>query len=71
MRYQDIGYGVGWCNFAHSQVIKPDGDWDNLLERLKDCLPDTKNWMSSNLLKLNQYKTELVVFAPKDRVKQI
>jgi hypothetical protein len=27
--------------------------------------------MSSNLLKLNQDKTELIVFAPKNRVKQM
>jgi hypothetical protein len=27
-------------------------------------------WMSSNMLKLNQDKTELTVFAPKHRVKE-
>ena len=46
------------------QVIKPEGDWDDLSERLEVCLSDISAWMSSNLLKLNQDKTELIVFAP-------
>jgi hypothetical protein len=53
------------------QVIKPEGDCDDLSERLKACLSDISAWMSSNLLKLNQEKTELIVFAPKNRVKQM
>ena len=53
------------------QVIKPEGDCDDLSERLKACLSDISAWMSSNLLKLNQDKTELIVFAPKNRVKQM
>ena len=53
------------------QVTKPEGDWNDLSERLKACLSDISAWMSSNLLKLNQDKTELIVFAPKNRVKQM
>ena len=53
------------------QVIKPEGDWNDLSERLKSCLSEIRDWMSSNMLKLNQDKTELIVFAPKHRVKHI
>ena len=53
------------------KVIKPEGDRDDLSERLKAWLSDISAWMSSDLLKLNQYKTELIVFAPKSRVKQM
>jgi hypothetical protein len=53
------------------QVIKPEGDCDDISEHLKACLSDISAWMSSNLLKLNQDKTELIVFAPKNRVKQM
>jgi hypothetical protein len=53
------------------QVIKLEGDRDDLSERLKACLSDITAWMSSNLLKLNQDKTELIVFAPKSRVRQM
>jgi hypothetical protein len=37
------------------QVIKPLDNWD--------CLFDIKSWMCTNMLKLNQDKTELIVFA--------
>ncbi|CAC5366199.1 unnamed protein product [Mytilus coruscus] len=53
------------------QVIKPEGDWDDLSDRLKACLSQISDWMTSNMLKLNQDKTELIVFAPKHRVKQL
>ena len=51
------------------QVIKPQGDWSDLSERLERCLSDIADWMSANMLKLNQDKTELIIFAPKHQVK--
>jgi hypothetical protein len=50
------------------QVIKPQGDWSDLFERLERCLSDIADWMSVNMLKLNQDKTELIIFAPKHQV---
>lgn len=52
-------------------VIKPLGDWSELSTRLERCLSDISAWMSSNLLKLNQDKTELIVFAPKHRLSRL
>jgi hypothetical protein len=46
------------------QVIKPQGDWSDLSERLERCFSDIADWMSANMLKLNQEKTELIIFAP-------
>ena len=34
------------------------------------CLADISKWMCLNLLKLNQDKTELILFTPKTRVKE-
>jgi hypothetical protein len=51
------------------QVIKPQGDWSDLSGRLERCLSDIADWMSANMLKLNQDKTELIIFAPKHQVK--
>jgi hypothetical protein len=51
------------------QVIKPQGDWSDLSERLERCLLDIADWMSANMLKLNQDKTELIIFTPKHQVK--
>ena len=52
-------------------VVEPMENWGNISSRLKVCLSDIREWMSINLLKLNQDKTELMVFAPKHRVKDI
>ena len=45
-------------------VIRPLDNWNNYRVRLEACLSDISKWMSSNMLKLNHDKTELVVFAP-------
>jgi len=39
--------------------------------KLTSCLSDIREWMCSNLLKLNQDKTELMIFAPKHRTKEL
>jgi hypothetical protein len=35
----------------------------DLSERLERCLSDIADWMTANMLKLNQEKTELIIFA--------
>lgn len=49
-------------------VIEPRKSWTDTLHRIEACLADISDWMRSNPLKLNQDKTELIVFAPKQRV---
>jgi hypothetical protein len=39
--------------------------------KLASCLSDIREWMCSNLLKLNQDKTELMIFVPKHRAKEL
>jgi hypothetical protein len=39
--------------------------------RLEACIADISTWMKINLLKLDQDKTELIIFAPKHRVKEL
>jgi hypothetical protein len=66
-------------NFSHHSyaddtqvylVINPLDNWKNISRRLETCLSDVSVLMSSNMLKLNQDKTELIVFAPKHHVKE-
>ena len=46
--------------------FKPgDDDMQNILVRLQACVTDLKSWMDSNMLKLNEDKTEFIVFCPK------
>ena len=49
-------------------VVEPLCNWGDISNKLTVCLSDIRDWMSSNLLKLNQDKTELMVFAPKNKV---
>ena len=61
-------------NFSHHSyaddthvylVIKPLDNWKNISRRLETCLSDVSVLMSSNMFKLNQDKTELIVlFSP-------
>jgi hypothetical protein len=39
--------------------------------RLEPCIADISTWMKINLLKLNQDNTELIILAPKHRVKEL
>ena len=66
-------------NFSHHSyaddtqvylVIKPLDNWKNISRRLETCLSDVSVLMSSTMLKLNQDKTELIVFAPKHHVNE-
>ena len=50
-------------------VIEPLDRWTDISSRIEACVADISDWMRSDLLKQNQDKTELIVFAPKPRVK--
>lgn len=49
-------------------VIKPSDDWSDVTGCLEPCFSEISAWMKSNMLKLNEDKTELIVFAPKHRL---
>ncbi|CAC5411396.1 unnamed protein product [Mytilus coruscus] len=46
-------------------VIKPLDNWVNYFSKLELCLSDISSWMSTNMLKLNQDKTELIILTQK------
>lgn len=51
-------------------LFKPK-NWDNTALRLETCMKEIKQWMCANMLKLNQDKTEFIVFSPKHHVKDL
>ena len=62
------------CYADESQVylvIEPIDSWTDISVRLEACIADISTWMKVKLLKLNQDKTELIIFAPKHRVKEL
>ena len=52
-------------------IIRPLENWDNYFVRLEACISDIGSWMTSNLLKLNQDKTELIVFTTKQNLPSV
>jgi hypothetical protein len=46
-------------------VIKQNDAWNSIADIFQHCLSNVNSWMQSNVLKLNQDKTELIIFAPK------
>jgi hypothetical protein len=52
-------------------VVEPRDNLSDMSVKLMSCLSDICEWMCSNLLKLNQDKTEIMIFAPKHRPKEL
>ena len=52
-------------------VFEPLEKWIDISKRLEDCFTDISSWMCSNMLKLNEDKHEVMLFAPKHRVKDL
>ena len=50
-------------------VIKPKDSWTSVVPALEACLSDISSWTRLNMLKINQDKTELIIFTPKHQVK--
>ena len=69
-------FGIGRQFFADdSQLINkfsPDPDViQAVIRNLEECCHQIKNWMLKNRLKLNEEKTEAIIFGPKEKVKSI
>lgn len=46
-------------------------DWEKTASSIQACVAEISEWMSGNMLKLNQDKTELIVFAPKNQARNL
>ena len=61
-------HGVDYHNYADDQQLylsfSPtiDGDKERCLRNLQNCIQDIRHWMKTNLLKLNDNKTEFIMF---------
>ena len=49
-------------------AIMPKTTSSDVANKLEACLVDISTWMSANMLKLNEEKTELIIFNPKHQV---
>jgi len=47
----------------------PQTTWSDVAKKLEACLADISTWMSANMLKLNEEKTELIIFNPTHQVR--
>ena len=64
-------HGVDYHNYANDQQLylsfSPaiDGDKERCLRNLQNCIHDIRHWMKTNLLKLNDNKTEFIMVGSK------
>ena len=54
-------------------TFKPSrsGDKDTVVSRLEACIEDIRDWMTQNLLKLNEDKTEFIVFGTRQQLEKV
>ena len=52
-------------------INRPLKNWNNYIVRFEACIADIGPWMTSILLKLNQDKTEHIVFTTKQHLKSV
>jgi len=50
-------------------AIMPKTTWSDAAKKLVACLADISTWMSANMLRLNEEKTEIIIFNPKHQVR--
>lgn len=48
-------------------VINPVATRATIAARLEACLSDISYWMTTNILKINQDETELIILSPKNK----
>lgn len=48
-------------------VINPVATRATIAAGLEACLSDISDWMTTNILKINQDETELIIFSPKNK----
>ncbi|CAC5407955.1 unnamed protein product [Mytilus coruscus] len=70
-----IRHGMSYHSYADDthvyQIIRPQRYWCDLSKRLEKCLSDIGDWMIANMLKLNEDKTGLIIFASKHQLKHL
>ena len=54
-------------------TFKPSrsGDKDTVISKLEACIEDIRDWMTHNLLKLNEDKTEFIVFGTRQQLEKV
>ena len=56
--------------FRHYLYINIVAELADIKEKIRQCLEEIKSWMLENFMKLNQAKTELLVFGSKRVLKK-
>ena len=63
-------YGLSHCSYADDTQLymtmdHSNNDWRDGLARFELCVSEIREWINQNMLKLNDDKTELIVFTSK------
>ena len=54
-------------------AFKPSkkGDQEDCVRRLENCIGEIRMWMSTNMIRLNDDKTEFTIFATRQQLAQV
>ena len=69
-RHHDLPYHVYADDNQMYNIIHPSSHANSTTKRLENCVNDIRNWTSSNLLKINNEKTEVILFTPNGQSNQ-
>jgi hypothetical protein len=62
IRKHGFDYAIYADDTQFYTLMKPGTSWDNVAPNITACYDEIQKWMSANLLKLNDGKTELIIF---------
>ena len=65
LRHHKMTYMVYADDTQAYVTFNGETQWQDTCAAIAACVHDIKSWMSNNFLKLNQEKTEFIVFSPK------
>ena len=66
--HENVDIRVTWCKRSQYVTIEAGVDHQVVINRIENCVKDLKNWLATNMLQLNGEKSELIVFAPKNKI---
>lgn len=66
LRRNNVQYMIYADDAQDYLVIKLKKDWSSAAAILEKCVSEVSDWMSANCLKLNQEKTEYIIFRPRN-----
>ena len=60
-----------WSTNIPVNILVKTGDKENCIKELETCIVEIREWMTANILKLNDDQTEFIIFGTKQQLARI